>query len=136
MYNQLTIVGNLGRDPESFTFDNGNTIAKFSVATTEKWKSKSGEKMEETQWHNVEYGGPGGAAVLQYLGKGSRVMVVGQQRNETWGEGDDKKYFSKVRAFKVVFLSMKGDGGGGSPNGNNESNASDDNGDFDDDIPF
>src|ERR1700733_3732608 len=78
--NKVTLIGNLGKDPESRTFTNGGRVVSFSRATTESWKDRdSGDRKERTQWHQVVIHNPGIADVaMKYLRKGSSAYVEGQ----------------------------------------------------------
>jgi single-strand DNA-binding protein len=77
--NKVTLIGNVGRDVEVKQFDNGGRIAKFPLATTESYKSKSGEKVENTTWHNIVIRAEGLSKIAEmYVGKGSQVAVEGK----------------------------------------------------------
>jgi single-strand DNA-binding protein len=77
--NKVTLIGNVGRDVEVKAFDNGGRIAKFPLATTESYKSKSGEKVENTTWHNIVIRAEGLSKIAEmYVGKGSQVAVEGK----------------------------------------------------------
>ena len=77
--NKVTLIGNVGRDVEVKQFDNGGRIAKFPLATTESYKNKSGEKVENTTWHNIVIRAEGLSKIAEmYVGKGSQVAVEGK----------------------------------------------------------
>tara|TARA_A100001011_G_C14219365_1_gene803593 strand:- start:99 stop:512 length:414 start_codon:yes stop_codon:yes gene_type:complete len=77
--NKVTLIGNVGRDVEVKAFDNGGRIAKFPLATTESYKSKSGEKVENTTWHNIVIRAEGLSKIAEmYVGKGSQVAIEGK----------------------------------------------------------
>jgi len=90
--NKVILIGNLGKDPDIRTTQNGNKIASFSVATSESWNDKStGERKENTQWHRVVvYNENLVNLVEKYLQKGSKIYVEGQLENRKW-TGDDGK---------------------------------------------
>jgi single-strand DNA-binding protein len=77
--NKVTLIGNVGRDVEVKAFDNGGRIAKFPLATTESYKTKSGEKVENTTWHNIVIRAEGLSKIAEmYVGKGSQVAIEGK----------------------------------------------------------
>jgi single-strand DNA-binding protein len=93
-FNQVTFTGRLGKDPDSHTFNNGDTTVKFSLASSENWRDKnSGERKEKTEWVNVVIRNPGLCKIaLDYLKKGSHVFVQGKQETRKWQDqsGNDK----------------------------------------------
>lgn len=114
MVNRVTLIGNLGRDPEvRFTAD-GKAVCKFSVATSEKWTDKAGEKQERTEWHNIVVWGPQAENCGKYLAKGRQVFVEGSIRNRSYDDknGEKKyKYITEIIARDVRFLGgAKGEG--------------------------
>lgn len=94
--NRATLIGNVGRDPESRTFNNGGKVVNFSLATTNRWKDKgSGEFKESTTWHTVCIFNEHLAGVaLQYVIKGSLVMVEGEIQTRKWTDKDGKDRWS------------------------------------------
>lgn len=103
--NKVMLIGNLGQDPTTNEY-NGVKFCNFSIATSEKWKDKqSGELKEETQWHNISVAGPQAEACGKYLEKGRQVFVEGSLRYETSEKDGVTKYFTKIRAMNVRFLS-------------------------------
>ena len=123
--NKVILVGNLGKDPESRSFQNGGKVVSFSVATSENWKDKnSGERKDRTEWHNVSIFSEGLARVAeQYLKKGSKVYLEGQLETRKWQDKDgNDRYTTDVvlRNFNssmVLLDSREGGGGGGSRGG-------------------
>lgn len=104
--NQINLIGRVGRDPETKTWDGGELV-KFSVATTKKW-SKDGEKKEMTTWHDVTVFGKLGEVVKKYVSKGSSVYVSGELRVDTWDdESGNKRSKWYVVASEVQFLDSK-----------------------------
>jgi single-strand DNA-binding protein len=100
--NKIMLIGHLGKDPE--ITDVGNTkVCKFTLATTERYKNKSGEKVEDTTWHSIEAWGNVGEILAKYLSKGDKVYLEGQQRNEK----GEERYYSKVRVSAFEFLGSK-----------------------------
>ncbi len=118
--NKVILVGNLGKDPESRSFQNGGKVVSFTVATSENWKDRnSGERKEKTEWHNVSIFSEGLARVAeQYLKKGSKVYLEGQLETRKWQDqsGNDRYTTDVVlRNFNssMVLLDGRGEGGGG-----------------------
>ncbi len=94
--NIITLIGRVGKDPETKTFDSGNKIAQFSLATSEKWKDKStGEKKERTQWHQIKVQGDGLVGVIEsYVSKGDMLAVTGTLEYREWADKDGQKRIS------------------------------------------
>ena len=122
--NKVILVGNLGKDPESRSFQNGGKVVSFSLATSENWKDKSsGERKEKTEWHNVSIFSEGLARVAeQYLKKGSKVYLEGQLETRKWQDqsGNDRYTTDIVlRNFNssMVLLDGRSEGGGGGGGG-------------------
>jgi len=120
--NKVVLIGNLGRDPEVRYLPSGDPVANFSLATTESWKDKSGQKKEETQWHQIEVFGKTAEVVRDYCTKGKQVYLEGSIRYDEWTDKDgNKKYMTKIRisgpGSRLVLLGSRGDGGprGGGP---------------------
>ncbi len=117
--NKVILVGNLGKDPEIRSFQNGGKVANFSIATSESWKDKNtGEKREKTDWHNIAIFNEGLVRVAeQYLRKGSKVYIEGQLQTRKWTDqsGTDK-YTTEVVLQNyngtLVMLDGRSDGGG------------------------
>ena len=92
--NKVILIGNLGKDPETRTFQNGGKVCNFSIATSESWKDRNtGERQERTQWHNIAiFSEPIAGIAEQYLKKGSKVFVEGQLETRKWQDqsGNDR----------------------------------------------
>ena len=101
--NRVQLTGNTGRKPEIKTFDNGSKLARFSVATSEEYTNKNGEKAKETQWHNVTAWGKIAELVESQVDKGTYVTIEGKlvTRNYTDKSGQ-KKYVTEVVASDVM----------------------------------
>jgi single-strand DNA-binding protein len=115
--NKVIIVGNLGRDPETRSFPNGDQVANVTIATTDRYKDKtSGEMKEITEWHRVSFFGRLAEIAGQYLRKGSQVYVEGSLRTRKWTDKDGiEKYSTEIRADSMQMLgSRQGMGGGAS----------------------
>ena len=118
--NKVIIVGNLGRDPETRSFPNGDQVANVTIATTDRYKDKtSGEMKEITEWHRVSFFGRLAEIAGQYLRKGSQVYVEGSLRTRKWTDKDGiEKYSTEIRADSMQMLgSRQGMGGGGGGGG-------------------
>ncbi len=150
--NKVILIGNLGRDPETRYMPDGGAITNVSIATTETWKDKNGDKQEKTEWHRVAFFGKLAEIAGEYLKKGSQVYVEGRLQTRKWQDKDGQdKYTTEIVANAMQMLGSRQ--GMGSPerepSGERESGASrpaakpaaakpagskfDD---FEDDIPF
>jgi single-strand DNA-binding protein len=112
--NRVTIIGNLGRDPEIRTFPSGDQVANVTIATTDKWKDKqTGEMKEATEWHRVVFNGRLAEIAGQYLRKGSQVYVEGSLRTRKWmDQSGVEKYSTEIRADQMQMLGGRPEGGG------------------------
>jgi single-strand DNA-binding protein len=108
--NKVIIVGRLGQDPEVKVLENGNTVANLSVATSETWKDKQGEKQEKTEWHRLVAFGKTGELVGEYLKKGSQAYFEGKLQTRSWDKDGEKRYTTEVVVNQVQFLSKKSEG--------------------------
>jgi len=146
--NKVILVGNLGKDPEVRSFQNGGRVARFSIATSESWKDKaSGERREKTEWHNISVTNDNLVTVCErFLKKGSKVYVEGQLETRKWQDKDGHdRYTTEVvlkpfRGELTMLDSKSGAGSGGSYGGDAPSfeapAAATALPDLDDDIPF
>lgn len=109
--NRVTIIGNLGRDPESRTFPNGDQVTNVTIATTDRWRDKNtGENKEATEWHRVVFNGRLAEIVGQYLRKGSQVYVEGSLRTRKWtDQSGQERYATEIRADSMQMLGGRGD---------------------------
>lgn len=131
--NKVILVGNLGRDVELRHTPGGAVVAKFSVATNEVWKDKSGAKQEHTEWHNIVAWGKLAEFCGSYLTKGRQVYVEGTLRTRTYDDDKgNRRYFTEVRADTIQLLGPKPSGAEGGPSGGGPDFPPD----SDDDIPF
>jgi single-strand DNA-binding protein len=116
--NKVILIGNLGRDPEIRYTQSGEPIANFSLATSESWNDKSGQRQERTEWHRVEVFGKTAQVVRDYLTKGRQVYLEGQIRYEEWTDKDgNKRNTTRIRVSgpgsRLVLLGGRGEGGAG-----------------------
>lgn len=154
--NKVILIGNLGRDPEIRTMQNGNKVANLRVATSERWRDRtSGEMQERTEWHSVVIFNEHLLSVAErFLKKGSKVYLEGQLQTRKWTDNQgQEKYSTEVLLNKfrgeLQMLDSRGDGGGSSydaapasssssesnPSGGDTEYAGAD-ADLDDEIPF
>ena len=115
MINKVILVGRLGKDPEMRSTPQGNTVAKFTMATDEKFTDRAGEKQERTEWHNIVAWGKLGEICGQYLKKGKLIYIEGSIRTDSWDdkESGQKKYRTEIVANTMKMLDRRGDEGGG-----------------------
>lgn len=108
--NKVLLIGNIGRDPESRYLADGGAVCNISVATTDTWKDKSGEKQEKTEWHRVSFFGKLAEIAIEYLKKGAQVYVEGRLQTRKWQdkEGNDK-YTTEIVADKMQMLGGRGE---------------------------
>jgi len=101
--NRVQLTGNLGSNPEIKVFDNGNKLARFSIATKEEYRTKSGEKAEDTQWHFIAAWGKMAEQIEAELKKGSFVSIEGRLTTRNYvGKDGQKKYVTEVVASEVT----------------------------------
>lgn len=150
-FHQTIVVGHLGRDPETRYLPSGDAVANFSVAVTEKWKSKEGDKKESTTWYRINAFGKLAEICGQYLAKGSQVMIVGKMQERAWQDKDGQERKSwELRAETMQILGGRPEHStsghetgaeravrksGGAPNNRSAQGATPDAFD-EDDIPF
>ncbi|WP_374295345.1 single-stranded DNA-binding protein [Sphingomonas sp.] len=130
--NKVILVGNLGRDPESRSFQNGGKVVNLRIATSESWKDRnSGERKEKTEWHSVAIFNEGLANVAErFLRKGSKVYIEGQLQTRKWqDQSGNERYSTEVvlQGFNSVLTMLDGPGGGqGGGGGGGRSGGGDD----------
>jgi single-strand DNA-binding protein len=120
--NKVILVGNLGRDPESRSFQNGGKVVNLRIATSESWKDRnSGERKEKTEWHSVAIFNEGLANVAErYLRKGSKVYLEGTLQTRKWQDQSGQDRYSTevvLQGFNSVLVMLDGPGGGGGQGG-------------------
>ncbi|MEE9362412.1 MAG: single-stranded DNA-binding protein [Cellulophaga sp.] len=103
--NKVQLIGNLGNDPEIINLDGGTKLAKFSVATNETYKNAKGEKVTDTQWHNVTAWGKTAEIIENYLTKGKEVAIEGKltYRSYETKEGE-KRYITEIKCSELLML--------------------------------
>jgi single-strand DNA-binding protein len=154
-FNKVMLIGNLGRDPELKATPSGQTLARFSIATTETWKNPQGEKQSKTEWHNIVVWGKQAEIADKFLRKGKQVLIEGRiQYREYTDQAGVKKTSCEIRCDNFVMLSRLEEGGtnnarttteirGGTttayeyePTSSSTPTVSVSAGDYEDDIPF
>ena len=112
--NKVILVGNLGRDAEIRHTSGGTAVATLSLATTDVWTDKGGQRQEKTEWHRVVLWGKTAETLQEYLLKGRQIYVEGRLQTRQWDDRDgNKRYTTETRADRVVLLGGRGSGGGG-----------------------
>ncbi|MDP3025097.1 MAG: single-stranded DNA-binding protein [candidate division Zixibacteria bacterium] len=106
--NKVYLIGNLGKDPEKRYTPSGQAVTTVSLATTFRWKDKSGQFQEKTDWHNLVIWGKQAESAKDILKKGDQVFVEGRIQNRSYDDRNgNKKYVSEVVAFRVMKLERK-----------------------------
>jgi len=144
MINKVILVGRLGKDPEMRSTPGGQTVAKFTMATDEKFTDKNGEKQERTEWHNIVAWSKLAEICGQYLRKGKLVYIEGSIRTNSWDDKEtgQKRYKTEIIANTMQMLDRRGDEEGGSGGGYASSRKSSGGSapapqmDEDDEVPF
>jgi single-strand DNA-binding protein len=103
--NKVQLIGNVGQTPEIISFDNGNKLAKITVATNERFKNAKGEQQTNTMWHNLIAWGKTADIIESYLKKGQEVAIEGKLVHETYDAKDgSKRYATKIQISDLVML--------------------------------
>ena len=111
--NKVILVGNLGKDPELRYTSSGTAVASFSLATSERFKDRSGEQQEKTEWHNIVVWRNLAEICGKYLHKGKQVYIEGRIQTRSYDDRDgNKKYITEIVADQMQMLGSKGDSGG------------------------
>lgn len=109
--NKVILVGNLGRDPEMRYLPSGDAVANLAIATTDKYKDKSGQMVEQTEWHRVSFFGRTAEVCGQYLKKGSQVYVEGSLRTRKYTDKEGvERYTTEIRGDRMQMLGGRGGG--------------------------
>lgn len=117
--NKVILIGNLGKDPEIKYTPSGTAVAKFSLATNERYKDKSGNWQDRTEWHNIVAWQRLAEIVGEYVKKGSKIYIEGRLQTSSWDdkESGQKRYKTEVIANDLVLLSGRGEEGEGRSRG-------------------
>lgn len=144
--NKAILIGRLGKDAEVRVTPGGQSVAKFSMATSEKYTDKSGQKVEKTEWHNIVLWGKLADVLAKYLTKGKEVYVEGKIETRSWEKDGVKRYSTDINAQNITLLGggqrdgggqrSQDDGFGGQTAGDGFGGGADPAPVTDDDIPF
>ncbi len=148
--NKVILVGRLGKDPETRYMTNGEAVTNVTLATSENWKDKSGEKQEKTEWHNLVFYRRLAEVAGEYLKKGSQIYVEGKLQTRKWQDKEGKdKYTTEIIVNEMQMLGGKSTGGSfevmdkpaasapaSAPAASRPTPAKSNFDNFDDDIPF
>lgn len=133
--NKAILLGNLGKDPEIRKLDDGRAVANFSIATSETYKNKSGEKVTNTEWHNVVLWTPLAEIAQSYLKKGSQVYIEGKISNRSYEDKEGvKKYISEVVGRDIRLLGRAPESSGNEPSSSSSQETKESV--QEDDLPF
>lgn len=119
--NKVMLIGNVGKDPEVTTFEGGNKVAKFTLATSERYTDKSGQKQEKTEWHNIVAWGTQADVIEKYVTKGKQLYIEGQITSRSWEQDGVKRYATDIKLTSFVFLGSAN--GGSKDNGTENTSA-------------
>lgn len=129
--NKCIILGFLGQDPKIQNMPSGGAVTSISVATSESWKDKNtGQQESRTDWHRIVFFNKLAEIAGQYLKKGSKVYIEGSLRTRAWEKDGEKRYTTEIVASEMQMLDNKGEGASGAGNATQQQP------EFDDDIPF
>ncbi len=126
--NKVILVGNVGKDPETRHLEGGNTVSKFSLATSEIYKNKEGEKITNTEWHNIVLWKGLAEIAEKYVKKGSQLYIEGRIRTRSYNDQDNNtKYVTEIIGDVMKMLGKKTEGDSQGPTGRSEPSAPDTN---------
>jgi single-strand DNA-binding protein len=135
--NRVQLIGNLGKDPEIKYTPSGTPVAKIALATNERFKDKSGEWQDRTEWHNVVLWQRLAEIAGEYLKKGGKVYIEGRLQTHSWDDktSGQKKYMTEVVATDLILLGGRGEGAGGDFSGSSRGAAAGGGNNFDQRVP-
>lgn len=107
--NKIFILGNCGKEPDVKVFDNGDQITNFTIATSDQWTDKNGEKRESTEWFNCVAYRQLAKIASDFIRKGSKVFVEGRIKTRSWEKEGVKQYRTEVEVLKLLVLDKRGD---------------------------
>jgi single-strand DNA-binding protein len=120
--NKVILVGNVGKDPETRHLEGGNTVSKFSLATSEVYKNKEGEKITNTEWHNIVLWKGLAEIAEKYVRKGTQLYIEGRIRTRSYNDQDNNtKYITEIIGDVMQMLGKKNEGGQPEPAGKPQS---------------
>ena len=139
MINKVSLVGNVGRDPEIRSTQSGTQVANFTLATNERKRDPNGEWTDHTEWHRIVVWGRTVNVVEQYVNKGRQLYIEGVLRTREWERDGQKRYTTEIHVRELKLLGGRGGGGGGgggSTGGNDYGAVGQSFPDDADDVPF
>ena len=107
--NKIFLLGNCGQEPQVKVFDNGDSITTFSLATSDQWTDKQGEKRESTEWHTCDAYRQLAKIAADFVKKGSKVFVEGRIKTRSWEKEGVKQYRTEVEVLKLLVLDKRGE---------------------------
>ncbi|MFH1076808.1 MAG: single-stranded DNA-binding protein [Pseudomonadota bacterium] len=135
--NKVILIGNLGKDPEIRYTASGTAVANLSLATTDTWTNKNGEKETRTEWHRIVAWGRLGEICGEYLSKGKSVYIEGRIQTKEWEDKEgNKRQAKEIVAMAMQMLGAKGGGETNNPEADDSLDSATTPGGFGDDIPF
>lgn len=106
--NKVQLIGNLGNDPEIINLDSGKKLAKFSIATNDSYKNAKGEKVQNTEWHNVVAWGKTAEIIENYVTKGNEVAIEGKLTTRSWDDKEGvKRYMTEIVCSELLMIGNK-----------------------------
>ncbi|WP_247236858.1 single-stranded DNA-binding protein [Telluribacter sp. SYSU D00476] len=123
--NKVILIGNLGSDPEVRYLEGGSSVARFNIATSESYTNKSGERVEQTEWHRIELWDRLAQIAEKYLRKGNSVYIEGRIRTENWTDKEGQQRSGVTIRANTLTLLGGGGGGNNGGGGNSDSGSSD-----------
>jgi single-strand DNA-binding protein len=137
--NKVILVGNLGKDPDIRNLESGSKVANFSLATTEFYKGKDGNRAEQTEWHNISVWNQLADLSEKYLKKGDKIYLEGRIRTRSYDDKDGvKKYITEIIGNQMTFLGspQRSDDNQNTSSAQNDAPVVNDTGEGDGDLPF
>src|SRR5260370_7413546 len=124
--NKVILIGNLGKDPEVKFTPQGTPVAKYSLATNERFKEKEGQWQDRTEWHNITAWARTAEIIGEYVKKGSKVYIEGSLRTHSWDDktSGQKKYMTEIVVNELILLGGRGESAGDSSSGSRRASAS------------
>lgn len=135
--NKVMLIGNVGKDPEVKYLEGGVAVAKFPLATSESYKDKTGNRVEQTEWHNIVMWRGLAEVAEKYVKKGTQLFVEGKIRSRQYEDKDkNKKYFTEIVVDNFTLLGRKDDAGKSGSGAPSEMPSVDASNPTTDDLPF
>jgi single-strand DNA-binding protein len=135
--NKVILVGNLGKDPEVRTLENGAKVANFTLATSESYKNREGQRVTQTEWHNIVLWRGLAEIAEKYLRKGNQVYIEGKIKTRSWDDKDGvKRYTTEILGDNLTMLGSRRDSDEDAPSPMENDAPDSDAGEEKDDLPF